>query len=100
MNNQLTDTDKTFIVENRLQMSMNDMANHLGNTFSRVRKYINDNNLGVSKQQSQSIRVEKMHHNKQEAKKKGANKNWVRDPWNHNLNLVTMTRTATNHQNS
>lgn len=45
----ITEEEALFIRENRLTMSMNDMALHLNCSYSKVRKYIVENNLGVPK---------------------------------------------------
>lgn len=106
-NLELTPEQKTFITENRLELSMNDLSKALNLPYYRVKKFLKQNNLQLTKSQSQAIRVKK----NQEARKltnraKRLNKthlllknrdlegfqppNWVNDPWNRGLNLVTM----------
>lgn len=99
MKKQLTSDQKVFILENRLKMSMVDMANHLATTYEMVRAYMKANNLSLTKEEVQIIRVAKLMRNKPVSvvseglpknKSKVKRPEWVRDPWNHGLNLITM----------
>lgn len=73
-----------FIKANRLEMSMVHLAKHLEMPYSRLRNYMVANNLQVDLKTIQKIRVTKM-------KKRSKKRFWVKDPWNYNLNLITLT---------
>lgn len=102
----LTTTEKVFILENRLSLSMNDMADQLNVGYSSVRNYMVANNLQLTKAQVTDIRLEKLKKRdaarlvkeKQEYKtitrkqRRKEKPTWVSDPWNHNLNPITMQR--------
>tara|TARA_R110002111_G_scaffold59176_4_gene99691 strand:- start:338 stop:673 length:336 start_codon:yes stop_codon:yes gene_type:complete len=108
MKKELTAQEKVFIAENRLTMSMNDFATHLNTTYNVVRKYMKANNLMITKAQAQAIRIKNTQKNRNALRSSGqitkkpkrvitqkktptTKPHWVKDPWNYNLNPVTMS---------
>lgn len=100
MAKELTANDKLFIIENRHKMSMNELANHIGTHYQRVRNYMIENNLQLTKDQVQALRIKKYKETRGTADRpaetieikdqnyKGPQ--WTHQPWNRGLNLITM----------
>ena len=94
----LTELDKIFIKENRLEISMVDLSNKLNVSFYQVKKYMEENNLLLTPSEIQKIRskslsktfIEKPHVN--EFIPIGKKENFSKDFWNLNLNPITMYR--------
>jgi len=60
MKTKLTTEDKQYIKENRMHYSMMDMAIWIGCSYNRVRNYMIQNDLMVSKKTAYQIRSRKM----------------------------------------
>lgn len=87
----LTEIEKKFVQDNRLTMSMNDISRHLKINMYQIRKYMIDNKLQLEKKQVQGLRSKKLISNHIVKKESGYKLgNWISDPWNKNLNLITM----------
>lgn len=52
--------EEAFIKDNRLEMSMNDIAKKLGLNYSTIRNYMVRNNLQVPKELTKKFQVEKL----------------------------------------
>lgn len=89
---ELTQIEIDYILENRLKMSMNQMAFNLKVSFYQVRSYMKKNNLMVDKAviyKFKSLNKVKKEPKKDEPYKK---QEWVFDIWNHGINPITMFR--------
>lgn len=93
MSSVLSEIEKKFIQDNRLQMSMNEMSHKLQVNIYQIRKYMIDNKLQLEKKQVQNLRIKTIKSNHIIKKETGyVDGNWVSDPWNKNLNPVTMLK--------
>ncbi|GAB3708474.1 hypothetical protein [Flavobacterium koreense] len=94
----LTELDKNFIKEHRLEISMVDLSNKLNVSFYQVKKYMEENNLLLTPSEIQKIRskslsktfIEKPQVNEVSPLSKKPNFN--QDFWNSGLNPITMYR--------
>ena len=57
---KLTTTEKSFIKDNRLKMSMLDMEREISVSYTCIRKYMMEMNLMVEKKIVQQIRTNKL----------------------------------------
>ena len=76
----LTVTQKEFIKNNSLKMSINDMVIKLGVSFSKIQTFMNKNGLKPTKKQVQEIRIAKMKRTPK-AKPKSLKKDWYIDAY-------------------
>jgi hypothetical protein len=92
---ELNEKDKTFIRENRLEMSMMTMSEVLEKPFYHVRKFMINEDLLLTDEQIRSIRtknLKKTNTNKSIPLEPLVKKTPIRDFWNSNLNTITMYR--------
>lgn len=61
--NALTESDKEYIKKNRLELSMYAMADVIGKPYNRVRDYMRANNLQLTKEQVNTLRVNNTYNN-------------------------------------
>lgn len=109
MKQQLTSEEKLFIIENRLEISMVELSRQFGKSYALVRRYMKDNQLELTKDQVQRIRVKKYKiargipqpslpmdiegdSTEPEAQESFKPPKWVPEPWSHGINLITMLR--------
>lgn len=96
----LTKEQKIFIRVNYPDMTIFELTQHLKISTSRIGKFLKENNLNLSngeaKRHQREKRIKKIH--KVEVVKpidKPIDKpkvNWISNPWDKKLNLVTMQR--------
>lgn len=80
---EFTQEQIDFIKANRLKMTINKMCAETGIGYTRMHHYMNKNNLLLTKE-------EKKQRSKICPKHKNKIGEWVADPWNRKLNLITL----------
>lgn len=83
---ELTQEQIDFIKTNRLKMTLTKMGEATGIGYTRLHHYMVKNNLMLTKE-------EKKERNKISPKAKNNLGEWVADPWNRKLNLITLLPT-------
>ena len=81
-----------FIRANRFDMTMKEMSLHLGIGYNRVRNYMIDNHLSLTRDEISAITLRRKARtpNKAHFIKTFNHPKWVPNPWDLNLNLATM----------
>ena len=94
----LTELDKNFIKEHRLEISMVDLSNKLNVSFYQVKKFMTENNLLLMPGEIQKIRLKSLSKKFIENPKvievlpPSKKEKFNQDFWNLNLNPITMYR--------
>ena len=89
---ELTQEQIEYIKDNRLKMSMNQMATDLKISFYQVSNYMKKNNLKVDKEtvyKNRTLNQVKADPKRAEGYKK---EQWLFDIWNNKINPITMFR--------
>lgn len=82
---KLTDEELKFVTENRMNYSVNTLANKLKMSYNALRLLMEEERIGLSSDEKIEKSTERY---------KNSNK-WVSDPWNQRKNLVTMSYIGT-----
>ena len=89
---ELTQEQKDYNKENRIKMSMNQMATDLKISFYSVSNYMKKNNLKVDREtiyKNKVLNIPRSEPKRAEGYKK---EQWVFDIWNRKINPITMFR--------
>lgn len=75
-----TQEEKEFIAENRLKMTISEMAKVVETGTSKVQIYLRENGLSLTEDEK----------NARGYRSTAKRSEWVLEPWNKGLNLITM----------
>lgn len=81
----LTEDQEEFIRNNRFNMSINAMCVEIGIGYAKGYKFMVKNNLILTEEENRKRKLNKI-------KPENKSNEWVSEPWEYGLNLITMRK--------